>query len=120
MKACRQVFAPLALVSLSLASIVPVHAQERLLGADVGLKKHHLVHDLVAFHRNLTEIESISGNEKHVGDWLASSLKAQGYNVEKQYISKDPERFNVFAWPGDNRDAPVVVTSHIDTVSTCR
>lgn len=91
--------------------------QEPLVSSDAGKKKLSLTSDLIGFHKNLTQIESISGNEKEVGDWLAASLKSQGYNVEKQYISKDPERFNVLAWPGKNRDAKVMLSSHIDTVS---
>lgn len=72
--------------------------------------------DLVDFHKSLVEIESISGNEKEVGDWLYDSLISQEYHAEKQYVSKDPERFNVYAWPGDNRDPAVILSSHIDTV----
>lgn len=75
-----------------------------------------LTHDLIGFHRNLTEIESITGNERGVGEWLADSLEAQGYHVEKQYVEKKPVRFNVLAWPGEKRDAQVLVSSHIDTV----
>lgn len=80
-------------------------------------RKLNLTNDLLAFHKNLVDIESISGNEKQVGDWLVNSLQSQGYNVEKQYLSQQPERFNVLAWPGDERDAKVMLTSHIDTVS---
>ncbi|KAF7188302.1 putative carboxypeptidase [Pseudocercospora fuligena] len=75
-----------------------------------------LTDDLIGFHKKLVEIESISGNEKAIGDWLSDALVSQGYHTEKQYLSKDPERFNVYAWPGHNRDAPVVLSSHIDTV----
>lgn len=83
------------------------------------LSKHDgkLVTDLFGFHKNLTQIESISEHEEEVGDWLASSLESQGYSVERQYISKQPVRFNVLAWPGQRRDAQVLLTSHIDTVS---
>lgn len=76
----------------------------------------NLTHDLIKFHQNLTQIESITGNEKNVGEWLVSSLQSQGYNVEKQQVSADPERFNVLAWPGKQRDAKVLLSSHIDTV----
>ncbi|EME39682.1 hypothetical protein DOTSEDRAFT_75357 [Dothistroma septosporum NZE10] len=79
-------------------------------------KKLTSKHDLLDFHKTLMRIESISGDEKGVGDWLAFSLRLQGYSVEKQVISKDPERFNVLAWPGKTRDAQILVTSHIDTV----
>lgn len=77
-----------------------------------------LTHDLFAFHKNLTSIESISGNEKAVGEWLVSSLESQGYTVEKQILSKDPMRFNVLAWPGANRETDLLLSSHIDTVSS--
>lgn len=67
--------------------------------------------DLIALHKQLVEIESISGNEKPVGDWLAGNLQSQGYNVEKQYLPGDKSRFNVLAWPGDRRDASVMLSS---------
>ena len=80
-----------------------------------------LTHDLIGLHKNLTSIESITGNEKAAGDWLFSSLTSQGYKVERQYVEKEPARFNVFAWPGVAREgAKVLVTSHIDTVSIPR
>lgn len=104
---------------LCLASHIP-QQQEPLLPDNAGAagKKLSLTSDLIALHKNLTQIESISGNEKEVGDWLAESLESQGYSIEKQYISKDPERFNVLAWPGKRRDAQVLLSSHIDTVSS--
>lgn len=85
---------------------------------DVSAYKHlDLTHDLFEFHKNLTQIESITGNEKKVGEWLIASLKGQGYSVEKQVVSEDPTRFNVLAWPGKEQDAPILLSSHIDTVS---
>lgn len=115
---------PLSLSSLAAAVNLP--QQEARLQFDPHPHPHphpdlslslSLTHDLIGFHKNLVDIESISGNEKAVGDWLTASLVDQGYHVEKQYLSKAPERFNVYAWPGHNRDAPVVLSSHIDTVS---
>jgi acetylornithine deacetylase len=88
-----------------------------VLGDDAAYKHLDLTHDLFAFHKNLTQIESISGNEKEVGEWLVHSLLSQGYQVEKQVVSEDPLRFNVLAWPGSKRDAEVLISSHIDTVS---
>ncbi|GAM83438.1 hypothetical protein ANO11243_014260 [Dothideomycetidae sp. 11243] len=82
--------------------------------AAIGTKRLDLTHDLIGLHKNLTEIESISGNELKVGKWLASSLKDQGYTVELQEVEKD--RYNVLAWPGDTRNARLLITSHIDTV----
>ncbi|KAF2725678.1 Zn-dependent exopeptidase [Polychaeton citri CBS 116435] len=78
--------------------------------------KLHLSHDLYGLHKSLTEIESISGNEKEVGEWLVANLQSQGYNVEKQIVDEEPLRFNILAWPGKVRDAKVLVSSHIDTV----
>jgi hypothetical protein len=102
-----------------------------LLGAASGLcspaqeplqseaKKHVLTHDLMGFHKNITSIESITGNEKAVGEWLAHSLESQGYTVEKQVVEEKPLRFNIVAWPGKKaKDTQVLVSSHIDTVST--
>ena len=46
--------------------------------------------DVIGLLKNLTGIESITYNEEEVGEWLAGSLKRQGYTVEKQYVDKDP------------------------------
>jgi acetylornithine deacetylase len=70
--------------------------------------------ELLSLHRKLVEIESISGNEKHVGYWLASYLKKQNLTVEMQKVEKG--RFNIFAYQGKERKTKVLVTSHIDTV----
>ncbi|WPH03104.1 Zn-dependent exopeptidase [Acrodontium crateriforme] len=81
-------------------------------------KQLHLTHDLFGLHRNLTQIESISGNEAEVGQWLAESLQSQGYSVEKQFVpgyGRD-DRFNILAWPGKTRHTRVLLSSHIDTV----
>lgn len=96
--------------------LCPASAPKLLARNYATRRKLNLTNDLLTFHKNLVEIESISGNEKPVGDWLVNSLQSQGYNVEKQYLSREPERFNVLAWPGDERDAKVMLSSHIDTV----
>lgn len=106
-----------ALATVAYSSFLPA-SQQPLEANGVTAHKANLRHDLIEFHKNLVEIESISGNEKAVGSWLASSLEAQGYSVEKQYLSKEPERFNLLAWPGSKRDARVLLSSHIDVVST--
>jgi len=69
---------------------------------------------LLDLHRRLVEIESITGNEKKVGRWLASYLEKQNLTVELQEVGID--RFNVFAYPRGERKTQVLVTSHIDTV----
>nr|POE48411.1 putative carboxypeptidase [Quercus suber] len=94
-----------------------VQCLQTTLSSSVSKKHPHLALDVVEFHKNLTQIESITGNEAEVGNWLANSLKSQGYNVEKQYVQKHPDRFNVYAWRGEHRHAPkVLMSSHIDTV----
>jgi acetylornithine deacetylase len=70
--------------------------------------------DLLTLHKRLVETESITGNEKDVGKWLASYLSDAGLTVEKQEVAKD--RYNIFAYPGTSRKTSVLVTSHIDTV----
>lgn len=69
---------------------------------------------LITLHKSLIEHESITGNEKGVGEWLASYLQKHGLHVEKQHLSKD--RFNLIAYPGDSPKTDILVTSHIDTV----
>lgn len=76
---------------------------------------HPNTHDaLVDLHRNLVEIESITGNENDVGKWLASYLRAQNLTVELQEAARG--RYNVIAYPGKKRETKILVTSHIDTV----
>jgi len=102
-----------ALVPATVALATKVH-QEPLQLIGKKHQKHQLNLDLIGLHGNLTSIESISGNELEVGEWLASYLEDQGYTVKKQKVAKD--RYNVHAWPGNVRDARTLITSHIDTV----
>ena len=90
--------------------------QEALVAESSSVGRLSLTHDAIALLKNLTEIESITYNEEAVGNWLSDSLVGQGYTVEKQYVDNDPVRFNILAYPGDTRDARLLVTSHIDTV----
>ena len=99
---------------ISIASDDSIWHQEPLLSQS-SPKRLLLSGDLIAFHKNLTQIESITYNEAEVGKWLSSSLESQGYTVEKQYAEDD--RFNVFAYYGDTRQTKILVSSHIDTVS---
>jgi acetylornithine deacetylase/succinyl-diaminopimelate desuccinylase-like protein len=62
--------------------------------------------------RALIDIESVTGNEAQVAEWLESYAYAQGYSVERNYVSED--RWNVFInW--DER-TEVVFSTHIDVV----
>jgi acetylornithine deacetylase len=65
----------------------------------------------VELARELVRIESPTGEEGEVGEYLASHLAGLGYDVQRQQVT--PGRFNVFA----TRGPPVVVLStHMDTV----
>ena len=65
--------------------------------------------------RALIDIESITGNEERVGNYLFDHLAglARAYNGSIERMPVEPNRFNVFVhW-----DAPIVTLStHIDTV----
>ena len=69
--------------------------------------------ELLALHKKLVEIESISNNELNVGNWLATYLENNGFTVEKQEVAKD--RYNLLAY-GTKRDTTILLSSHIDTV----
>ncbi|KAJ5552608.1 hypothetical protein N7494_001986 [Penicillium frequentans] len=75
---------------------------------------------LLTFHKNIVEIPSISGNEKSVGEYIINFLASQNFTVEKQLVTPatetEKERFNVYAYVGENRFPDVLLTSHIDTV----
>lgn len=69
---------------------------------------------LLSLHRKLIEIESTSGHEKAVGEWLKGYLEGKNLTVELQEVEEG--RYNVFAYPGRERKTKVLVSSHIDTV----
>jgi acetylornithine deacetylase len=71
---------------------------------------------LLSLHKSLIDIPSISGNEREVGQWLSNYLISKNFTVETQSVSEDGERFNIFAYIGQNRTTHTLVTSHIDTV----
>jgi acetylornithine deacetylase len=68
----------------------------------------------VAFTRSLIDIESISGNEFAVGEYLAQELEMLDYSVEK--MDCEGNRFNVFALPRGVEQPAVVLSTHMDTV----
>lgn len=71
---------------------------------------------LVELHKNLLDIESITGNEFEVSTFLANFLEEQGWTVELQEVA--PKRPNVLAYPPgvESGKSRVLVTTHIDTV----
>lgn len=71
--------------------------------------------DVFSLTRALVDIESITGNEEPVGNYLLSLLGelAREHNGHLESIEVEPRRFNVFAC----FDTPVVTLStHLDTV----
>jgi acetylornithine deacetylase len=69
--------------------------------------------DLVALTRRMVDIESISGNERAIGQFLLDYLISLGYSASRMEVT--PERFNVYATvPG--RAPTVVFSTHVDTV----
>jgi acetylornithine deacetylase len=69
--------------------------------------------DVVALTRRLVDIESISGNEAAVGEFLAAELARRGYHVEMMPV--EPARFNVYATAAGAPPA-LVFSTHMDTV----
>jgi len=78
--------------------------------------------DAITLTRQLIDIESISGNEAAVGNYLYGELCRIGYQTRKMPV--DGNRFNVYAVPPEgeteNRtpqgDPCVVFSTHMDTV----
>jgi acetylornithine deacetylase len=70
--------------------------------------------DVVAFTRQLVDIESITGNEGPVGDFLHRELLRRGFQAGK--IPVEGARCNVFAVSPDQPRPTVVFSTHMDTV----
>jgi acetylornithine deacetylase len=77
--------------------------------------------DAVTLTRQLIDIESISGNEAAVGNYLFGELCRLGYRTKKMPVEGD--RFNVYATPPEagsrepEADFPnIVFSTHMDTV----
>jgi len=70
--------------------------------------------DLFSFTRRLVDIESITGNESRVGNFLVAELTQLGYRVEKMPVEGD--RFNVWATIPQDAQPKIVFSTHMDTV----
>lgn len=106
--------------SLSLFGFLCCYVTSEFLQAPLRLQSSakHLVlkDDIVQFHKNLTQIESITYNEEKAGEWLVGSLESQGYSVERQHVDSEAGRFNVYAYLGKKNVTEVLLSSHYDTV----
>lgn len=70
--------------------------------------------DAVTLTRQLIDIESVSGNEAAVGNYLYGELCRIGYQTKKMPVEGD--RFNVYATLPENPNPAVVFSTHMDTV----
>ena len=70
--------------------------------------------DFVALTRQLVDIESITGNEGPVGDFLCGQLNRLGYEPKKMRV--EGERCNVYATTPQQPQPTIVFSTHMDTV----
>jgi acetylornithine deacetylase len=70
--------------------------------------------DPVAFTRQLVDIESISGNEGRVGDFLQSELVKLGFDAQKMAV--EGGRHNILATSPGHPHPAIVFSTHMDTV----
>ena len=70
--------------------------------------------DAVTLTRQLVDIESISGNEAAVGNYLYGELCRIGYQTRNMPVEGD--RFNVYATSPEQPNPAVVFSTHMDTV----
>ena len=62
----------------------------------------------------MVDIESITGNEAAVGNYLFGELCRLGYHTEKMPV--EAQRFNVYATPPEQPPPGIVFSTHMDTV----
>jgi acetylornithine deacetylase len=79
-----------------------------------ALVRYPLPMDVVAFTRQLVDIESITGNEALVGDVIHSELLRLGFRADK--IPVEANRSNVYATSPQQPRPDIVFSTHMDTV----
>ncbi|MGA9509543.1 MAG: M20/M25/M40 family metallo-hydrolase [Candidatus Sulfotelmatobacter sp.] len=70
--------------------------------------------DAITLTRQLVDIESISGNEAAVGNYLYGELCRIGYQTRK--IQVEDDRFDVYATSSEQPNPQIVFSTHMDTV----
>ncbi len=70
--------------------------------------------DAITLTRQLIDIESISGNEAAVGNYLYGELCRVGYQTRRMAVEGD--RFNLYATSPEEPNPKVVFSTHMDTV----
>ncbi|GAB5593464.1 hypothetical protein Unana1_08364 [Umbelopsis nana] len=104
--------------TLAIAWFVPVYCaplQER--ASNISLQNP----ELFEFHRAIMAIDSTSGHETRVTDFIANHLQSLNWTVELQSVHNpvlDPSirRENIYAYLGTNRTTRLLINSHVDTV----
>ncbi len=82
--------------------------------AKAGLLVYALAMDAITLTRQLVDIESISGNEAAVGNYLYGELCRIGYQTRRMPV--EGNRFNVYATSPEQPHPAVVFSTHMDTV----
>ncbi|HVZ61617.1 MAG TPA: M20/M25/M40 family metallo-hydrolase [Terriglobales bacterium] len=70
--------------------------------------------DVVSLTRQLVDIESVTGNELRVGEFLLDYLSQAGYHARAMPV--EAGRFNVVAVPPGQQRPEVFFSTHMDTV----
>jgi acetylornithine deacetylase/succinyl-diaminopimelate desuccinylase-like protein len=70
--------------------------------------------DVVSLTRALVDIESVTGNEGPVGNFLCQELGRLGYQAQK--MTAELERCNVYATSPQQPQPEIVFSTHMDTV----
>jgi acetylornithine deacetylase len=70
--------------------------------------------DAVTLTRQLVDIESITGNEAAVGNYLYGELCRLGYQTKKMPVEEN--RFNIYATSAEHPHPAVAFSTHMDTV----
>jgi acetylornithine deacetylase len=70
--------------------------------------------DVVALTRALVDIESITGNEEQVGQYLQAELSRLGWNASREIV--EGARANVLATLAEAPSPAIVFSTHMDTV----
>jgi acetylornithine deacetylase len=70
--------------------------------------------DAITLTRQLIDIESISGNESAVANYLYGELSRIGYHTRR--IPVEGDRFNLYATSPEQPHPEVVLSTHMDTV----
>ena len=68
----------------------------------------------VSITRDLVRIESVTGNEKNISQYIASYLANNGLDVHVADV--EPGRSNVLAFSHPNASINLLLTGHVDTV----